>query len=438
MNNRDKAKKIFLAGVEGVLPDKLISDNISVKGTNVRIGELTFAPGKYRNIYIIGAGKASAAMGHYVESILGSLVTGGLIVTKYGHSCKLKRIRVKEAGHPVPDTNGFEATREILRIADEAGEQDLVICLISGGGSALMSDLPAGLLPEEIYLINNLLVRCGATIKEINTVRKHLSEIKGGQLAARVRPATLVNLIISDVTGNDPEVIASGPTVPDTSTFHDAYRVLEDYNLINDVTEGIKNYLRAGMEGTRAETPKPGDPVFERIFNIFAGTNNTALEAAKKYAADSGLNTYIITESLSGDVETVAQSIIETALMYKDGADYVKPVCLLFGGETTVKVAGSGMGGRNQHLALNAAIRLKDLPGITLLAAGTDGNDGPTNAAGAVVDSSTVQNGLSKKADPEKFLREFDSFNYFKTAGGHIITGPTFTNVMDLVVVLVE
>ncbi|MDY0099644.1 MAG: glycerate kinase [Bacteroidales bacterium] len=438
MSNRDIAERIFMTGIASVLPDKLIAESISRKGPVLRFGDLTLSAEKIRNLYVIGAGKASAAMGHYVESILGDLVTGGLIITKYGHACMLQRIKVKEAGHPVPDMAGFEATREIIEICDGAGEDDLVVCLLSGGGSALMSDLPSGLLPEDIYLINNLLVRCGADITEINTVRKHLSEIKGGQLVKRAWPASLVSIMISDVSGNKPDVIASGPTVPDTTTFHDAWKVLEKYHLTGDVTMGIKELLLSGVDGKRPETPKPGDSIFDRTSNLLAGTNETALIAAQGAAADSGYNALIVTDNLSGDSENAAQMIIETALSFKDNIEASKPLCLLYGGETTIKVTGNGLGGRNQHLALAAAIKLANYPGITILSAGTDGNDGPTDAAGAVVDSSTIKSAESVRIDPEKHLREFDSYSFFRKAGGHIITGPTYTNVMDLVIVLVD
>ena len=438
MSNRDIAERIFMTGIASVLPDKLIAESISRKGSVLRFGDLTLSAEKIRNLYVIGAGKASAAMGHYVESILGDLVTGGLIITKYGHACMLQRIKVKEAGHPVPDMAGFEATREIIEICDGAGEDDLVVCLLSGGGSALMSDLPSGLLPEDIYLINNLLVRCGADITEINTVRKHLSEIKGGQLVKRAWPASLVSIMISDVSGNKPDVIASGPTVPDTTTFHDAWKVLEKYHLTGDVTMGIKELLLSGVDGKRPETPKPGDSIFDRTSNLLAGTNETALIAAQGAAADSGYNALIVTDNLSGDSENAAQMIIETALSFKDNIEASKPLCLLYGGETTIKVTGNGLGGRNQHLALAAAIKLANYPGITILSAGTDGNDGPTDAAGAVVDSSTIKSAESVRIDPEKHLREFDSYSFFRKAGGHIITGPTYTNVMDLVIVLID
>ncbi len=362
---------------------------------------------------------------------LGNRITGGHIVVKYGYSCKLKRISVTEAGHPVPDSNGFKATEEIIKISAKASENDLVICLISGGGSALMADLPEGLLPEELYIVNNLLIRCGATINEINCIRKHLSRVKGGQLTRIVNPAQLVTIIISDVVGNPPEVIASGPTVPDSSTFSDAIKIIEKYNLATDITSGVMNYLKEGSLGKHPETPKPGDPIFSGTLNILAGTNQTALNASKSMATVLGFKTYIIDAEMHGDVENICESVLNTAMAFKNNNEIPKPVCLLYGGETTIKVDGEGMGGRNQHLALLAAIRLREIPFITLFSAGTDGSDGPTDAAGAVVDSETVSRALSLNEDPEKYIYEYNSYKFFKRVGGHIMTGPTFTNVMD-------
>ncbi|MDX9945781.1 MAG: glycerate kinase [Bacteroidales bacterium] len=438
MRNRDTAKQIFLAGVRSVLPEKLITDTLSLKGQVLVAGSHEISLGSVENIWVIGAGKASAAMGHYVECILGDRIRGGHIVVKYGHSCLLKKIRVTEAGHPLPDENGFRATREIVDIANRASGNDLVICLISGGASALLADLPGGLLPEELYIVNNLLVRSGATINEVNCVRKHLSSVKGGQLARTIRPARLVTLIISDVIGNHLDVIGSGPTVPDTTTFADALAVIEKYNLAGDVTRGVLNYIRDGCAGYHPETPKPGDLIFEGTLNVIAGTNQAALRACKNEAAKLGFSSYIIDTGLEGDVDTVCESILNTAISFRNNQDIPKPACLLYGGETTVRVTGSGLGGRNQHLALSAAIKLKDIPGITILSAGTDGTDGPTDTAGAVADSDTFAEAASMNEDPLNYFADFNSFNFFRQVGGLITTGPTYTNVMDIVVVIVE
>lgn len=438
MSHRTSAEKIFTAGVRSVLPEKLVTGHMKLKDRTLTIHERSFCLDDFGAIYIIGAGKASAAMAHYAETILGDRITGGHVVVKYGHSCKLKKIEVTEAGHPIPDSNGFRATREILKIARQAGEKDLVICLISGGGSALLADLPERLLPEDLYIVNNLLIRCGASIDQINCVRKHLSQIKGGQLTREVWPATLVSMILSDVIGNPLDVIASGPTVPDSSSFSDALQVIRDYQLTGDLTAGILNYLNDGLAGIYPETPKPGDPIFAKTFNILAGTNLTALEAARSTAVDLGYNTMIIDSEIHGDVNTVAGLILDKVEYYRQKEEFLKPACLLFGGEPTVRILGNGLGGRNQHLALTLALRIQDIPGITLLSAGTDGTDGPTDVAGAVVDSGTVRQAMARNKDPGTYLSEFDSYNFFKATGGHIRTGPTFTNVMDLVIAILE
>jgi glycerate-2-kinase len=438
INYREIAEQLFLAGVESVLPSRLITNEMSLKDNCLKIGHLSFSLETIDNIYVIGAGKASAMMGAEVEKILGNRITEGHIVVKYGHSCKLKYIDVSEAGHPIPDTNGFRATREILGIAEIANWNDLVICLLSGGGSSLLPDIPDGCSPKDMIEISDLLINSGACISEINAVRKHLSVVKGGQLARVVYPATLVNLILSDVPGDPLDVIASGPTVPDPTTFLQALTVLATFGLTRSVPRGILTFLKEGDAGKRPETPKPGDPVFDKTFNILVGSNRMALEAAKSKALEFNINAVIVDDQLQGDTTTVAEYLVETSVRFKSDKNEVKPVCLLFGGETTVKMTGKGAGGRNQHLALLSAVLLRNYPGITILSAGTDGNDGPTSAAGAVVDSYTVPAALSKKIDPEKYLTEFDSFHFFKKAGGHIITGPTMTNVMDIIVVIVE
>jgi len=432
------ADHIFRAGVDCVLPEKLIMRSMKLDDGYLTIGTLKFSLEDIRNIYVIGAGKASALMAAAVEKILGPRITGGHIVVKYGHSCMLKYIDVTEAGHPVPDLNGFKATEEILKIAGNAEESDLVICLLSGGGSALLSDFPDGSSPEEMMIMNDLLVNCGACIKEINAVRKHLSKVKGGQLARKVYPATMVSLILSDVPGNPPDVIASGPTTPDTTSFKQALDVLGKFDLVKSTPAGILDYLNAGEAGIKEETPKQGDPVFEKTYNILIGTNRLALEAACQKAREYNINPVIIDDQLQGDVNTIAEYIIETSLKYKNDKEEIKPVCLLFGGETTVKMTGKGRGGRNQHLALLCASLLDNNRGITILSAGTDGTDGPTDAAGAVVDSFTVRDALLDNIDPKKYLEDFDSYHFFKKAGGQIITGPTMTNVMDIIVAIIE
>lgn len=438
LDSKTIAEQIFLAGVESVLPERLIKNEMSLTDNCLKISNLNFSLESFENIYVIGAGKASAMMGAEVEKILGEHITEGHIVVKYGHACKLKYIEVSEADHPVPDASGFRATRAILKIAEMADSGDLVICLLSGGGSSLLPDLSEELSPGDMIKVNDLLINSGASISEINAVRKHLSVIKGGQLTRIVYPATLVTLILSDVPGDALDVIASGPTVPDPTTFLQALTVLETFGLKDSVPRRVLNFLNEGASGKRPETPKPGDPVFDRTFNVLVGSNRVALESAKSKALEFNINAIIVDDQLQGDISTVAEYIVETSLKFKNDKDEIKPVCLLFGGETTVKMTGKGTGGRNQHLALLSAILLQKDPGITILSAGTDGNDGPTDVAGAVVDSDTIPDAIAKNLNPEKYLRQFDSFHFFKKAGGHIITGPTMTNVMDIIVVIIE
>lgn len=438
MDRRQIAEQIFLAGVESVLPDKLISGNMSLKGNLLHVGHLRIDLEKTGNIYVIGAGKASAIMASEVEKILADRITEGHIIVKYGHASEIKSIRVSEAGHPFPDSNGFNATKIIIGIARKAKANDLVICLLSGGGSSLLCDCPGGLTPDDLILVNKLLVNSGACISEMNAVRKHLSCVKGGQLARTIYPATLVSLILSDVPGDSPDVIASGPTSPDPTTFYDAIEVLDKFEIRSSLPSRIINFLYDGATCKSPETPKPGDEIFEKTTNLIIGTNRLALESARLKAFEYNINAVIIEDELQGDTVSVSEYLVDNALRFRNDINEVKPVCILFGGETTVKMTGKGAGGRNQHLALLCAKLLQDKPGITILSAGTDGNDGPTNAAGAVVDSDTIHFAVSKGIDPDKYIREFNSYNFFKKTAGHVITGPTMTNVMDMVVIIVE
>jgi|OpeIllAssembly_1097287.scaffolds.fasta_scaffold53613_2 hydroxypyruvate reductase/glycerate 2-kinase len=438
MDNHEIARHIFLAGIKGVLPGKLINDLIYLRGSVFKIGYMSYDLKVTEKIFVIGAGKASAAMAHYLESILGGRITKGFVVTKYGYSCKLKYITLSEAGHPVPDANSYKAAEEILNIASGAGENDLVICLWSGGGSSLLADHPEFSSFDDMALLNEKLVKCGADIGEMNAVRKHLSKVKGGQLAKHITPASYVSILLSDVIGDPADIIASGPTVPDNSTFSDALRVIEKYNLAEELPPVLLNYLRDGVQGLKPETPKPGDEVFRKSALFYAGNNKTALQCAKAESESLGFETFIVTDSLKGDTEDAAAFIINGIHNCRNDNSVKKPACLLYGGETTVRVTGIGKGGRNQHLALYMAFQIRDVPGITFLSGGTDGNDGDTDAAGAGVNSETIRKAHENNIDPEVYLKNFDSYNFFKLTGGLIITGPTLTNVMDLMVAIIE
>ena len=437
MEQRQTAIDIFLAGVESVKPDNLIRSYISVKDNVLKIENLILDLATIRNIYVVGVGKASALMAQEMESILGSRISNGHIVTKYNHSVPLKYIRNTEAGHPVPDENGIKGTEKILSIVQMAGEEDLVICLISGGGSALLTDVPDGCTLDDIKTLNNLLLKSGASINEMNCIRKHLSNVKGGLLAKAASPARIVSLILSDVIGDPLDVIASGPTAPDPTTFADAISVIKHYNLEKKIPQQILKVLRDGYENKRQETLKESSDIFLRTTNLIIGTNKLALKTAIEKAESFGYESQIITNTLEGEVVDVARYIVEMAKSMKQIKTHRK-ICLLFAGEPTIKVSGSGLGGRNQHLALVASSLLKDTPDITVLSAGTDGTDGPTDAAGAVVDSDTWNKAKDLGLNIEKYINNCDSYNFFKEEGGLIITGPTQTNVMDLMVALIE
>lgn len=437
MNFRNKAIEIFLAGVESVKPDNLIRRYVSIKDNILQIEELSFDLSKLKNIYIVGAGKASASMARAIENILDARITGGHIVTKYNHSEPLRFIGTTEAGHPVPDENGIKGTDQILSIVNKAGKDDLVICLISGGGSALLADVPEGCTLDDLKKLSSILLRTGANINEMNCIRKHLSRVKGGHLAKAASPARVVSLILSDVIGDPLDVIASGPTAPDPTTFADAIAIIKKYKIEDEIPQKIYSVLQDGFNDKLQETLKASDTVLSRTKNLIIGTNLLSLKTAREKAQSMGYECQVITNKLQGDISDVSDYIVEN--IHAAGKEKAnQKICLLFAGEPTVKVTGNGLGGRNQHLALIIAKNLKNSSGVTFLSGGTDGSDGPTDAAGAVVDSSTFFTASDLHLDIEQYINDNDSYNFFRQEGGLIITGPTQTNVMDLMVALIN
>jgi glycerate 2-kinase len=397
-----------------------------------------YLDGGFTRLIAVGIGKASFSMALAVEEALGDLLETGIIITKYGHASKeLQLFRVFEAGHPIPDRNGQHGTEEIIKLVENADENTLVITLISGGGSALLVSPCEDVLLEEKQAITSLLLRAGADIGEMNTVRKHLSRVKGGRLAEIIFPAAIVSLILSDVIGDRLDVIASGPTVPDPTTYAEALGVLEKYKLLETVPSTITRLLEMGAQGMVAETPKPDDPVFRNVKNSVIGSNRTALEEAQREAERCGLKAEIIGNDISGEAQEAGRWLAGKAIAARLHKGE-QPLCLLSGGETTVVVSGPGTGGRNMELALAFALEIDGIPGITLLSAGTDGIDGPTGAAGAIVDGSTVMRARQQGLDPLKYLRTNDSYTFFSELGGLFITGPTGTNVMDVQIMVIE
>lgn len=410
--------------ISAVDPYTCVKDALDLDGNILSVKGLKIDLGKVNRIFVVGGGKASIGMLRAVVEILGDRITAGIVNSL--ESCKIGPVTVIRASHPHPSEEGLEGARRILELCRSAGENDLVLCLISGGGSAMLP-LPAeGITLEEKKETARLLMMSGATIDELNVVRKHLSMIKGGRLARAAYPAMVISLIMSDVVGDPLESIASGPTAPDSSTYADALDILRRYNLLDRVPRNVLNHLLEGKD----ETPKPDDPVFDRVHNIIVANNRIALVAAAGKAAELGYTAHILTSSLEGEareVGIVLSSIGSEIVKYAD--PFRPPVILLAGGETTVTVRGSGKGGRNTELVLGALTRLE--AGITLLSVGTDGVDGSSGAAGAIVDCE------DRKDDIVNFLENNDSATYLAREGCLIDTGPTGTNVCDIVILAI-
>jgi len=438
-----EAREIFLSSLEAVDPYAAVKHSVRIAGNKLILGaekqdttELDLT--KYDRVFLVGGGKATAPMARAVEDLFGRKIHKGIINVKYGYTEELSLTRIIEAGHPLPDSNGVEGTKRIIALLKKCGKKDLIFSLISGGGSALLP-LPAGdiTLSEKLKITSSLMA-CGATIDEINAVRKHISSVKGGQMAKAAYPATTINLILSDVVGNKMDVIASGPFVPDSSTFNDAWEILKKYNLKN-IPATILAHLKAGMKGQVSETPKADEPFFSSVHSLIVASNTLALKAASKKARELGYKTMILSSMIEGDTthvahvhSAIAREIIQT------GNPIPSPACILSGGETTVTIKGKGLGGRNQEFALVAAMDIAEAENIVILSGDSDGTDGPTDAAGAIADATTLSRAMNMGLNPSHFLANNDSYHFFQKLGDLLITGPTNTNVMDLRIMLVN
>lgn len=440
----EKLKKnlneILNAAIDSVKPSELIRRTVMIEGNQLVIKNNKFPVDSYKNIYLLGAGKASAAMAYEFEKLLGPKISSGVVSTKYGHSLPCSRIKVIESGHPVLDENGLRAGKEMLELAERCGEDDLVICLLSGGGSSLVESLPAEFSLTELQEVFRILLGCGANIEEMNIVRRHLSKIKGGILAEKIFPATCVSLILSDVINDPLEAISGGVTSPDPSTFEDAYNVLNKYNITKSIPERIHTYITNGIKGLIPETVKPGNIIFKNVTNIILGNNKEALKNARDRAVSLGYNTIIYSEDLQGEAREIGKLFASIAKeIHGDGNPVPAPACVLIGGETTVTIRGKGSGGRNQEVVLAALLEMKNHKFEYIIAScGTDGTDGPTDAAGAFVSDQIISKSENLKLDPAEYLSTNDSYNFFAKTGGLIITGPTGTNVMDIAVILIN
>ncbi len=429
------ALSIFRKALLASDPVQAVFRHVRIDGSVLVAGSKRYRLDSIRKVHVIGAGKASAAMAQAIEQLLGKRIAGGVVSVKYGHTARLKRVELNECGHPLPDENGLRGAERIASIAESAGANDLVICLISGGASALMP-LPVpsvGLVAKQ--KLTQLLLDCGANIHEMNCLRKHLSLVKGGQLARLAWPARVLTLILSDVIGDDLDTIGSGPTVPDRSTFQDAGKILTKYGLWDKAPRAAVEHLRAA----RAETPKPADPVFGRVQNLIVGSNRLAVDAASVHARKLGYRPLLLSTFIQGETRDVAgmhAAIVKEALA--SGQPVRRPACIISGGETTVTIRGTGLGGRNQEFALAAAIEIEGLKNVAMLSGGTDGTDGPTDAAGAIADGGTVERARKLGLNASEYLANNDSYHFFEAIGGLIKTGPTKTNVMDIRLALVR
>jgi glycerate 2-kinase len=436
---RNHAHKIFEAGLEAADPIVSITRHLRIERDILFAGDRVYDLAKYGNVYVVGAGKATAKMALAVEELLDGRITSGIVIVKRGHTVPLGKLKVIEAGHPIPDEAGVKATEAIIALLRRAEENDLILFLVSGGASALLSCPVMGLSLQDKQQTTQALLRCGTRIQEINAIRKHISKVKGGRLAGLAYPATVLSLILSDVVDDSIDNIGSGPTAPDSSTFLDCLSVIKRYDVKEMIPKGVRNFLEQGASAKIAETPKAGDAIFQKVQNLIVGNNGIAMLAAKNRAEALGYHTVVLSSSIEGEARRVA---VDHMVMAKDIlADFNRlrrPACIISGGETTVTIQGDGKGGRNQEFALAAAIEIDGVEGVVALSGGTDGTDGPTDAAGAIVDGTTLQRGRDRGLDARDYLQRNDSYVFFKSVGDLLTTGPTLTNVMDLRLILIR
>jgi glycerate-2-kinase len=427
---REELEGLFRAALRAVDPGEAVRGALSREGSRLLVAGVAL-PEDARCV-VLAAGKAAAAMAAAFEREAGDRVVRGLVVTKDGHGLPLAKLGLREAGHPLPDARSEAAGAEALALAESAGADETLVVLLSGGASALTSCPQPGLRLEELRETTDLLLRAGAGIAELNCLRKHLTRVAGGRLAAAAsRAREIVVLAISDVIGDDWATLGSGPCAPDPSTYADALAVLRRRGLLERVPAAVRSHLEAGLAGLRPESPKPADPALARVRSVLVASNRDALAAAGAAGRARGLAVHVLTDRLHGEARDAGRRLAALARALRPGPARL----LLAGGETTVSVRGRGRGGRAQELALAAAVALEGDSRVALLAAGTDGSDGPTPAAGAFGDGGTLARGAAAGVDARDALAENDAYGFFTREGGCFVTGPTGTNVMDLVLV---
>ena len=432
------ARIIFEASLAAADPILLVRRSLQLDGAILQAGKRLYDLARYSNLYVVGAGKAAAKMARAVEALLGERIAGGIVIVKHGHSIPLKKLKIVEAGHPIPDPAGIKATEAIIRLLRRTQKNDLILCLVSGGASALLSCPVVGLSLQDKQRTTQALLNCGARIQEVNAIRKHISGIKGGRLAELAYPSTVLSLILSDVIDDSMDNIGSGPTAPDSSTFADCLSIIDRYGVGDMIPLAVTTFLKKGAAGEIADTPKADNPIFQQVQNLLIGNNQLALVAAKEKAQALGYNTLILSSSVEGEARRVAIDHVVSARDVLSSSSPVRPpACIISGGETTVTIRGAGLGGRNQEFALAAALEIDGLNGIVVLSGGTDGTDGPTDAAGGIVDGTTVQRARDQGLNARSYLERNDSYPLLKAVGDLLITRPTLTNVMDLRLILI-
>jgi glycerate 2-kinase len=442
----DDIRPIIDAALAAVDPRSAVLAQMVRAGDTLHIGARAYTLSQLDRILVVGAGKAGAPMVGAINEILGDRICAGYVAVKYGYMTHTSDgpITLQEAGHPVPDAAGLVGAQQIARLLDGLTARDLVIVLLSGGGSALLPLPASGLDLADLQGLTNVLLRCGATINEMNAARKHCSQLQGGGLARLAAPAQVAALILSDVVGSPLDTIASGPTVPDASTFADVLALLARYGVTGQIPKAILTHFERGAAGQIAETPKPGDPLFAHVNNVIVGDNASAAHAAVTEAQRRGWHGSLLTTFVQGEAREVGRVMAGLAQGVASGAsDFTPPVCLVCGGETTVTIRGDGLGGRNQEMALSAAIALDAYPlpadrQIAIVCLATDGSDGPTDAAGGIVTPNTVARGRARNLDARAALAANDSYHYLAAAGALLVTGPTHTNVNDLVLIFIR
>jgi hydroxypyruvate reductase len=446
LERRRQALEILGAALAAVDPLAAVHQALSFDptGNMLVVGGREFPLDPAGKLIVVGAGKAGTPMAQAVAAILGERLSGGIVTVKYGYgpveAGTAGPIQFREAGHPVLDQAGIAATAEITGWLAGLTERDTVLALISGGGSALLEEPVAGVSLADMQELTAAMLKSGATINQMNAIRKHLSRVKGGQLARLAAPARLIGLLLSDVVGSPLDVIASGPTVPDTTTFQEAWAILQRLGLAGpgNLPESIRRHLQQGLAGLIPETPKPGDRLFERVHTVVVGDNRLAAQAGLAKARQLGFNTLLLSTFIEGEAREVARVLAGVAREVLETGNPVKrPACLIAGGETTVTVRGDGLGGRNQELGLAAALAIEGLDNVLIVPLATDGGDGPTDAAGAFAGGDTVRQARNHGLDPFDYLQRNDSYHFFEQVGGLLKTGPTNTNVNDLTLILV-